>query len=312
MENAVRAFVLGGSGFVGARVAAALRDMGHVAIIGARTSGHVLIDRNDPAAVAHVVQRERCSVLIDMIAYEPRSTIALRKALGDAIGRYVLVSSADVYRNYGGLHRLEECEPFLDVLTEDSPLRTRLYPYRATSPRAADAPDAWMDAYDKIPIERAIAGPSVTIVRLPMVYGPGDRNRRFAWIVTPMKRGAATIAAPAAWLSWVTTYGHVNDVAAAIALCATSSVAAGRTFNCGERPVSHADWIERFAALAGWSGETVQSEAASLARAIGTMDLRYRLALSTDRIRSELGYAEVMAPDEAVWSVLSEESPLTS
>lgn len=306
----MRALVLGGGGFIGAHVAGSLRNMGHEAIVGARKSGDHSVDRNDPAAVARLVGRERCDVLIDMIAYEPGSTIALHKALGDTIGRYVLVSSADVYRNYGGLHRLEACEPILDLLAEDSPCRTRLYPYRTTPPRAADAPDAWMDVYDKIPIERAVAGPSVTIIRLPMVYGPGDRNRRFAWITAPMKRGGVTIAAPAAWLSWVTTYGHVNDVAAAIALCATSSAAAGRTYNCGERPVSHAEWIARFAALAGWRGETVHDEAGPLAGAIRAMDLRYPLALSTDRIRRELGYAEVMAPDYAALSVLSEEGAL--
>lgn len=306
----MRVFVLGGSGFIGAVVAVALRDMGHEVIVGARKSGDLSIDRNDPAVVARLIARERCSVMIDMIAYEPHSTMALRKALGDDIERYVLVSSADVYRNYGGLHRLEEGEPIFDHLTEDSPLRTRLYPYRTISPRTADAPDAWKDAYDKIPTERAVAGPSVTIVRLPMVYGPGDRNRRFAWIVTPMKRGAATIVAPAAWLSWVTTYGHVNNVAAAIALCATNSAAAGRTYNCGERPVSHAEWIARFAALAGWSGEVVHDEAGPLAGAIGAMDLHYPLALSTDRIRSELGYAEVMASDDAALSVLSEDRTL--
>ena len=41
----------------------------------------------------------------------------------------------------------------------------------------------WVDdAYDKIPVERAVLGnpalPGI-VLRLPMVYGPGDRLHRF-------------------------------------------------------------------------------------------------------------------------------------
>ena len=60
-------------------------------------------------------------------------------------------------------------------LTEDSPLREKLYPYRG------EGKDRSFDEYDKIPVEHAyvnhpeIAG---TVVRLPAVYGEGDYQYR--------------------------------------------------------------------------------------------------------------------------------------
>jgi nucleoside-diphosphate-sugar epimerase len=302
---AMRVLILGGSGFIGSRVPAALARLGHEGLIVSRTSKRAA-DRRDPASVARVAEAERCDALIDMIAYEPASTIALRDALAGKIGRYVLISSADVYRAYGGLHRLEACAPDAAPAHEDSPRRARLYPYRKDPPRDLSDPEAWQDSYDKIPIEDALAGPATTIVRLPMVYGPGDRNRRFRWIVTPML-AKADIAAPAAWLDWLTTYGHVEDVAAAIALCATHAEAAGKIYNCGERAMTHRIWIERFAAALDWRGETLADENAPITKALAGLDLRFPLAVDTSRIRGELGFTETLGPEKTLQSVIDEE-----
>jgi nucleoside-diphosphate-sugar epimerase len=302
----MRALILGGGGFIGARVAPALARLGHEGLIATRTGGgdRVAVNRNDPQVIAQVMRDNRCDTLIDMIAMEAPSTIALRDALAGSIARYVLISSADVYRNYGGLHRLEACTPILAPMTEDAPRRTRLYPYRTDPPRAPDAADARMDFYDKIPIEDALAGPGATIVRLPMVYGPGDRNSRFGWITAPMRRGAERIAAPAAWLDWRSTYGHADDIAHAIALCATHPTADGRIYHCGEMPIPHRAWVTRFAAQTGWTGEIVLEEDGPFASRLAALNPSFPLALDTSRIRRELGYAEILAPAEALQSVI--------
>jgi nucleoside-diphosphate-sugar epimerase len=311
----MRALVLGGGGFIGPHVAAALLRAGHEPIVVTRRGDHaapgvecVAGDRADAAAFARLAAARGCDALIDMIAYEPTSTIALRDALAGRIGRYLLVSSADVYRNYGGLHRRETAPPDTNALGETAARRTGLYPYRADPPRAADDPDAWRDRYDKIPVEDEVAGPASTIVRLPMVYGPGDRNRRFAWIIGPMRKGAARLAAPEAWLNWRTSYGHVENVAAAIALCAVHPAAAGRVYNCGEPAEAHRAWVERCADLLAWRGEVTADEAAPSAAALAGLDLRYHLALDTTAIRTELGYKEALAPRSALQSVIDDEA----
>ena len=81
--------------------------------------------------------------------------------------RVVAISSADVYRAYGRLHGSEPGATEPVPLTEDAPLRERLYPYRGEF-------GGRLDDYDKIPVERAFSSePDVrcTILRLPAVYG---------------------------------------------------------------------------------------------------------------------------------------------
>lgn len=83
------------------------------------------------------------------------------------------------------------------ALAEDAPLRSRAFPYRRAALRAADDPDQYLDDYEKIPIEAAVlrrAG-AWTILRLPMVYGPGAKQRRFAWAIEPMLAKATTLRA---------------------------------------------------------------------------------------------------------------------
>lgn len=79
-------------------------------------------------------------------------------------------------------------------LVESSPLRERLYPYRGVSiPRPYGI--NW-DEYDKILVERVVLGNSdlpVTVLRLPMVFGPGARDaaqRRFFPYLKRMDDGA--------------------------------------------------------------------------------------------------------------------------
>ena len=68
-------------------------------------------------------------------------------------------------------------------LTESSALRERLYPYRGR--RIPGVYDFNWDDYDKILVERAVLNNNdlpATVLRLPMVYGPGAREavkRRF-------------------------------------------------------------------------------------------------------------------------------------
>ena len=89
-----------------------------------------------------------------------------------------MVSSIDVYRNYDVLRGKEDGPPDAAPLREDSPLRSRLYPYR--DPEDAD-PHALNNVYDKILAERAyLSDPTLpgTVLRLPFVYGPGDYQHR--------------------------------------------------------------------------------------------------------------------------------------
>src|ERR1700761_7229517 len=92
------------------------------------------------------------------------------------------------------------------------------------------------DDYDKIPAERMVMDDRElrgTVLRLPMVYGPGDPLHRFYSVV----KGIAD--APR---------GYVENGEAAIALVATDDRAIGRIYNvCEEPSFSELEWARKIA-----------------------------------------------------------------
>jgi nucleoside-diphosphate-sugar epimerase len=195
-------------------------------------------------------------------------------------------------------------------MTETAPLRTTRFPYRAQPRRPAVAPDAWMDDYDKIPLEAALlARPALSgvVLRLPMVFGPADRQRRFRWIVRPMLAGEGRLAADPAWLGWRTTYGYVEDVAHALATAATHPAAMGRAFNLGRRDVGdHRDWVERFAAVLDWVGEVAEAPAGP-ASPLAALDLGYPLIVDTGAFRAACAWREPTDFEDALTRTIDDE-----
>lgn len=317
----MRILIVGAGGFLAPSIARHLQVAGH-SVIGlsrsrpADMSGleeHIAADRQDAAALARIVSGRAVDTVIDLLAFTEATTAPLLNAIEGRISRYVMTSSCDVYRNFGTVHRKEDGEPLLGAIDEDSPLRKTRFIYRGEQPRPEQDPLRWLDDYDKIPIEENIAarnGFDWTIVRLPMMFGPGDRQRRFRWIIEPMASGTKSIAVPHAWAAWRTTYGYVEDVAAGIALAATHAAARRRTFNLGMNDApAHVQWVERFGAATGWRGEIKDdTDAASpLDVLISGLDLSVPMILATQRIRSELGYVEAVAATTALRRTFDDE-----
>jgi nucleoside-diphosphate-sugar epimerase len=196
------------------------------------------------------------------------------------------------------------------LLAEDSPLRTTRYPYRSDLRRPADAADAWMDDYDKIPLEAALlARPGLggIALRLPMVFGPGDRQRRFRWLLRPMLAHKTKLIVDPAWAAWRTTYGYVVDVAHALATAAVHPAAGGRIFNLGRTDVTdHRDWIGRYAAVLGWRGE-VMEERARPDSPIADLDLRYPLWADSRAFRQVCGWSEPTPLEAALRETIGDE-----
>jgi nucleoside-diphosphate-sugar epimerase len=230
-----------------------------------------------------------------------------------------MASSGDVYFQYDLLHRRETGVPLAE-LGEQAPLRTRRYPYRTEQPRPATAADAWMDDYDKIPIEHALAQTrdlSWSILRLPMVYGPGDRNHRFAWAISPMSAGNGPVRIDAGWASWRTSLGFVDDVADALVLAAVHPQAHRCTFNVGPAEVkTNLEWAKAFATALAWSGElqlVPRERTPEPTRSrLEALDLTVPCILATGAIRRALGYSEVTRFAASLRATIeAERAPLT-
>ena len=220
--------------------------------------------------------------------------------------RMVAASSMDVYRACGVLHGSEEgpLEPV--PLTEDSALRSKLSTYPPQQIAALRKVFGWLDEeYDKIPVERAIMGDRElpgTILRLPMVYGPGDHLRRFYPILKRIDDGRRRILFEEGEAAWRAPRGYVDNVAAALALAAVSDRAAGRIYNVAERPAwPEREWAAKIAAAAGWNGELVTLPKDRMPpHLVQPGNRAQHWEADSTRIRQELGYREPFPLEEAI------------
>ena len=314
--------VLGGTGFIGAPLVRRLVADGVETAVGHRGIGEVpagaascVLDRGDPDAVLAAIRDVSATTVIDLLAYTQADTLPLLDALSGRIARYVMASSIDVYANYEGLHRKGRPTPVWDRLTEAAALRESRFPYRLAKPRAPGDPQAWMDDYDKIPLEeaaRASRGLEATILRLPMVFGPGDRQRRFSWAIRPMVQSRPRFVIPHPWASWRATFGYVDDVAAGIALAAVHPAAGGETYNLGRANTpTNLAWAATFAEHLGWPGQVHLAHPdvarGALAAAVAGLDLSYPLFVDNAKIRRRLGYAEPTPLEEVLERTVADE-----
>lgn len=315
----MKVLVVGVNGFIGRAVATCCADrrlgvfgLSRSAVPRHRIRGTYLAgDRNSRHVVRDIVIARGIDAVIDVLAMTLADTQALISDLEGHIAQYVLLSSSDVYRNYELLQRKAAGKPILGSIDESSALRETRYPYRSHPPRDAHDPNRYLDEYDKIPIEDAVRGLKTTwtILRLPMVYGPGDRQRRFRWAIRHMADNDEPLVIPRQWAAWTTTYGYIDDVAAGIALVLGHDSAANRVFNIGERvPVTQIEWARRIAAVMAWHHEIEAADVSSeLARQAGSLDLEVPFKVDSARIRQELGYTESVSIGDSLYQTIADE-----
>ena len=296
--------LLGGNGFIGRHVARWLADLDRpVAVIHRGTAPvvdhrvrSVRADRHDVDALRRALREIPPAVLVDLTAYAEGDADEVLRALPPGLHRLVLVSSGDVYWTYGAFLRLESPRPGEGRVDEGSPLRAARYPYRTRAETAADL----RFHYDKIPVEKRLRrGPvPVTILRLPMVYGPGDPQQRVERVLRGLAGRHGEVHLSPAEAVWRCTRGYVEDVAWGIALAAADSRAAGATFNLGEMTaLSEREWRQ---AVARAAGRRVSVRADPAVADSMPADWSVPLVVETRLIRERLGYREPVGRDEGL------------
>ena len=306
----MRVLIIGCRGFIGQAIAASTSARG-IETFGLgrsasdeinRAWNYVQADRTDYDGIRDILERNDIDVVIDVIPMVLSDTRPLLTAFEGKIEQYVMISSADVYANYELLHKKSAGTPLTDAADERSRLRTSLYPYRLPEARTLEDPKQYLDNYDKIPIERAVQELACawTILRLPMVYGPGDRQRRFRWAIAPMLKGVESLSLPRAWAEWTTTYGYIENVGAAIASTVGQHQAYGEIFNVAEEsPVSQLSWAKRFAQATSWQGVIEVSDDPShpILEQTAAIDLDVPFKIDGHHLRKTLNFIDPV--DEA-------------
>ena len=310
----MRVLVIGGTGFIGSPLVRELLRAGNEVVLfhrgRTRAPAGLREVHGDRGHLSDYAERLRAlapDVVVDVVLSSGRQAAELMRVFRGHAGRVIALSSMDVYRACGVTHGLEPGP--LEPLPLDE-CRSALRSTRQTYPPPVlgllQQVFGWLDEeYDKIPVEREILGDADlpgTVLRLPMVYGPGDPLHRFHPIVKRIldRRPALLVSAETA--EWRGTKGFVNDVAAAIALVVGSDRAAGRIFNVGEAEApTELEWTAMVAGAMDWDGRIELRPDAMLPpylRAPGNTAQHW--IADTSRIRQELGFCESVSREEAV------------
>lgn len=210
-------------------------------------SQHLHVDRRVFATVADQVRAFRPDAVVDSCALTRADVDAVLPHLPDVA--LVVLSSMDVYRTYE-LSMTDDDAPMTVPFGEDGPLRQGRYPYRGKG--------MGLDDYDKLDVEPAYLRRAGTVLRLGMVYGPHDPQRREEFVLRRVRAGRARI--PVGPGQTLTTRLHVEDAARAVlAVLDRSGVAAGEVFNIGEA-ISHSirGWVRIILSAAGHAAELVR------------------------------------------------------
>lgn len=174
--------LVGGSGFMGRHVSRELIEAGHSVTVLARHPRtepgvtYVIGDHSDPVSLAHALEGQRFDLTVDFLAYDAGDVERLLKIPHAALGRYVMISTGQVYLIAHGAeppYREEDAEG--DLIPAPPP-DDRNY-------------GGWAYGVGKRRAEKVLLGLRGThgmramALRLPIVQGAGDGTLRlWAWI----------------------------------------------------------------------------------------------------------------------------------
>ena len=296
----MRILIIGGTSFIGPAVVERLIQKDHEIALFHRGQTeadlpdgvrHIKGDRLKISKFKRKFKKFRPQVVLNMISYSEGDARDFMNTFRGIVERVVVISSGDVYRAFGILRRIEQGQVEPVPLTEEAPLRDKLYPFGGD--------------YDKILVEREIMNdPELpgTSLRLPGVYGPGDYQHRLFPYLKRMKDGRPVVLLEEGIAGWRWTRGYVENVAEAIAMAAIDDRARGCIYNVGE-PVafSEAEWVRKIGDAVGWDGEVVAVPKDRMPDHMKMgINSDQHMVLDTARIRKDLGYVEPVSEEERI------------
>jgi nucleoside-diphosphate-sugar epimerase len=264
-RDRLRVLVVGGTGWMGARATRALLAAGHEvttltrgAAVPPAGANSCVADRRDRAELARALEGARFDFTVDFCAFDSADVENLLLTPYAALGRYVMISSGQVY------------------LVTDS----RDMPYREAQsarplmdePVAGTADHAqWSYGIGKRRAEgaalalRSSHGMRVTVLRLPVIHGAGDPTLRL-WAYLERMLDGGPLLLPDGGARPV-RYLHADDVARAILCLAEIERVREPVYNLSQPDVvTFREFLARVASLAARDVRFIDAPAAELER----------------------------------------------
>jgi nucleoside-diphosphate-sugar epimerase len=305
--------LIGGTGFIGRFAVEQLQQSGHRVTVFHRGNTklpggaeEILGNRQFLQDHQPEFRRQKFDVVVDFVLSSGRQAQQLMDTFRGIAGRVIALSSMDVYRAMGVFHGFEAGGLQELPLTEDSDLRTSRNVYSPEAMKKARTAYPWFDdEYDKIPVEQAVLSDSKlpgTILRLPMIHGPGDPLHRFHPVLKSIDDGRKQIPFADDVAALRMPRGYVEDMGAALALVAASPQSAGRIYKvCEDESFSELDWARKISMAVGWTGKFVMLPHDRTPKHLHWPgNTAQHLVASSERIRKELGYRELLPREEAI------------
>jgi nucleoside-diphosphate-sugar epimerase len=312
----MRILIIGGTAFIGPHLARELQEAGHAVTLFHRGKTeaalipeieHIHGDQRDLPDFTDRFRDLSPSVAIHMVPGCAQDAWTFMRTLRGIARRVVAISSMDVYRAYNRLIGIETGPPDPIPLREDAPLREVLYPFRGIEEQPGNDPEArrWGEDYDKILVEKIVMcepGLPGSVLRLPEVYGPFDRQHRFFHYIKRMDDERPAIFLGEEHSNWRWSRAYVENVAHAIATVVMDERSARRIYNIAElEAIPEAVWVQRIGKEAHWKGKVISLPNSRLPQHLQQeYAWEHELVLDSERIRRELGYQEIISQDEGL------------
>jgi UDP-glucose 4-epimerase len=285
--------MLGGTRFIGKRAVTALLARGHEVAVCHRGDtepddltelDHLHFDRKDLADHRHDVAAWRPDAVIDCLAMTPADADAALAAIPNGI-RTIVLSSQDVYRAFGSINDGAITDEM--PVDEASAVRAERFYYRGVMPGGDD--------YSKLEVEDRFLARGGVALRLPMVYGEGDGQRREEFILRRVRAGRNRIPTGAG--CGLLPRGYVGDVAEAIACAVEGDGIEGEIFNvCETRSAPLGLWARQILAAAGSTAELVRVPDDALPPDLGLLGaIPQPFLASNEKARTRLGWKDTDA-----------------
>ncbi|MBD1925455.1 NAD-dependent epimerase/dehydratase family protein [Trichocoleus sp. FACHB-90] len=233
----MRILMMGGTRFIGVYLTKTLVEQGHEVVLFNRGNKPVPVegvkqihgDRTDASQLKEKLSSENFDAIFDNNGRELSDTQPLAEIFKDRVQHFVYMSSAGVYLKSDQMPHVE-----------------------------GDAVDPKSRHKGKFETEAYLTqqGLPVTSIRPTYIYGPQNYNDLEAWFFDRIVRNRP-IPIPGNGLH-ITQFGHVKDLAAAMAAVLGKSQAVGQIYNVsGDRYVTF-DGLARACAIAAGKSDQVQ------------------------------------------------------